>query len=328
MNRTRLAMPRLLQFLIAAALVLQVGLAWGAEAYPARPIRLIVPFPPGGATDSITRLVAQKMSDDFKQQVVVDNKPGGGTIIATDVAAKAPADGYTLLVVTAAYAVNPSLYRQLPYNPDKDLQPVSLISSAPNVLVVNPQLPVSSVAELIAYAKAHPHEINFASAGNGTSNHIAGEMFRSMAGIDIVHVPYKGDAPSITDLLAGRVQMLFIGLGPVAQYVKSGALKALAVSSAKPTSLVPGLAAVASVLPGFESAVWNGIMVPAGTPADIVDRLQTEVARVLAEPDTRAKLAALGFDPVGDRPDAFAAYLRGEAQRSARVVREAGIQAQ
>ncbi|MEO6749330.1 MAG: tripartite tricarboxylate transporter substrate binding protein [Casimicrobiaceae bacterium] len=314
------------QFAFALVLALPLSGAFAAEAYPSKPIHLLVPFPPGGATDSIARLVAQKLSDGLGQQVVVENRPGGGTIIATELAAKAPADGYTLLVVTAAFAVNPSLYPHLPYDSNKELAPVTLVSAAPNVLIVNPTVPANTVKELIAYAKAHPHQVNFGSAGNGTSNHLAGEMFSTMAGVDIVHVPYKGDAPSITDLLAGRIQMLFIGYGPVAQYVKTGALRAIAISSAHPSALVPGLPTIAeSGVPGFESAVWNGIMVPAQTPPAIVNRLQSEIAKILAQPGTREKIVAMGFDPIGDSPAEFQAYLAAESQRLGKVVKDAGI---
>jgi len=314
------------QFAFALVLALPLSGAFAAEAYPSKPIHLLVPFPPGGATDSIARLVAQKLSDGLGQQVIVENRPGGGTIIATELAAKAPADGYTLLVVTAAFAVNPSLYPHLPYDSNKELTPVTLVSAAPNVLIVNPTVPANTVKELIAYAKAHPHQVNFGSAGNGTSNHLAGEMFSTMAGVDIVHVPYKGDAPSITDLLAGRIQMLFIGYGPVAQYVKTGALRAIAISSAHPSALVPGLPTIAeSGVPGFESAVWNGIVVPAQTPPAIINRLQSEIAKILAQPDTHEKIVAMGFDPIGDSPAEFRAYLGAESQRLGKVVKDAGI---
>jgi tripartite-type tricarboxylate transporter receptor subunit TctC len=299
--------------------------AHGAPVYPDRPVRLLVPFPPGGATDTVIRLVAQRLSVKWSQQVIVDNRPGAGTIIATDLAAKAAPDGYTLVVVTAAFAVNPSLYSKVPYDSEKDLTPVTLLSSAPNVLVVNASVPVSSVKELVAYARAHPGKINFASAGNGTSNHLAGEMFKSMAGIDIVHVPYKGDAPSITDLIGGQVQMLFIGLAPVADQIKAGRLKALGVSSSKPSPLVPGLPTVASAVPGFESAVWNGIMAPAHTPPAIVNQLQADIAGVLADPEIRKKILAMGFEPVGNSPAQFGDYLRRESKRSAQVVKDAHI---
>ncbi len=297
-----------------------------ADTYPQRPLRLIVPFPPGGAGDTVARIVAQKLGDTFGQQVVVDNRPGGGTIIATEIGAKAIPDGHTLLVVSAAFTVNPSLYKKLPYDTEKDFIPVTQTWSAPNLLIVNPSLPAGSVKELVAYAKANPGKINFGSAGNGTSTHLAGEMFRTMAGIDIVHVPYKGDAPAIADLIGGQIQMLFISLGPVAQLVKTGRVKALAVSSSNAFSLVPDLPTVAGGgLPGFESSAWNGIAVPRATPAEIVSRLQAEIARILAQPETREKMLGLGFEPVGNTPPQFKAFIGTEIKRMAKLVSDAGI---
>jgi len=313
------------QIMLALCLGGAMAGACATSTWPSKPIRLIVPFPPGGATDTIARLVAQKLSAKWSQQIIVDNRPGAGTIIASDLAAKSPPDGYTLLIVTAAFAVNPSLYSKLPYNVEKDFAPITLISSAPNLLVINPKLPVSSVQQLIDYAKSHPDTINFASAGNGTSNHIAGEMFKSMAGVQITHVPYKGDAPSITDLIGGQVQMLFIGLAPVSDYLKSGRLKALAISSLRPSPLAPGLPTVAATVPGFESAVWNGLVAPKRTPPEVVQRIQSDIATVLAEKDTRDRILSFGFEPVGDTPAQFGAYLKQEMQRSAKVVRDAGI---
>ena len=303
--------------------------AWGADPWPQRPLRLIVPFPPGGATDNVVRVVAQKLADAIGQQVVVDNRPGGGTIIATEIAAKAAPDGHTLLVVTAAFTANPGLVRKLPYDTEKDFIPVTLVSSAPNLLVVNPALAVDSVGELVAHAKANPRALNYGSAGNGTSNHLAGELFRAVAGINIVHVPYKGDAPAIVDLISGQIQMMFIGLGPVAQHIKSGRLKALAVSSAAPFQITPELPTMASAgVRNFESAVWNGIAAPAATPADIINRLQGEVARVLAQADTREKVLALGFEPVGSTPPQFREFIAAEIRRTAKVVGDAGIRVQ
>lgn len=313
------------QIMLALCLGVAVTGACATGTWPSKQIRLIVPFPPGGATDTIARLVAQKLSVKWSRQIIVDNRPGAGTIIASDLAAKSPSDGYTLLIVTAAFAVNPSLYSKLPYDVEKDFAPITLISSAPNLLVINPKLPVSSVQQLIDYAKSHPDTINFASAGNGTSNHIAGEMFKSMTGVQIAHVPYKGDAPSITDLIGGQVQMLFIGLAPVSDYIKSGRLKALAISTLRPSPLAPGLPTVAATVPGFESAVWNGLVAPKRTPPEVIQRIQSDIAAVLAEQDTRDRILSFGFEPVGDTPAQFGAYLKQEMQRSAKVVRDAGI---
>jgi tripartite-type tricarboxylate transporter receptor subunit TctC len=311
--------------LLAVAALALAAQALASDPYPTRPVRVIVPFPPGGATDSIVRIVAQKLSERFSQQFVVENKPGGGTVIASDFAAKAAPDGYTLLVVTAAFAVNPSLQKKLPYDSDKDFVPITLMSSAPNVLVTHPSVPAANVKELIDFAKSHPGKLNYASAGNGSSNHLAGEMFRTMAGVNIVHVPYKGDAPAITDLLGGQVQVLFIGLAPVAQHISSGKLHALAVTSAGPTALVPGLAPLANTVPGFDSQVWNGLLAPARTPAAIVSALQSEIAKILSQPETREKILGMGFEPAGTSPAQFRTFLEREIQRSAKVVSDAGI---
>ena len=307
-----------LEFLIAPA-------AYAAEPFPSKPLRLIVPFPPGGATDNILRLVGQKLGERLNQTVIIDNKPGGGTVLATDLAAKAPADGYTLLAVTAAFAVNPSLYKKLPFDRDKDFTPVSLISLAPNVLVVNPSLPVNTVEELITYAKANPKMLNFGSAGNGTSNHLAGEMLRTKAAIDIVHVPYKGDPAAITDVISGNIQIIFIGWSPVSQYVASGKLKVLAVTSAKPSSLLPSLPVLAASVPGFESSVWNGIVVPSKTPPEIVRQLQVNITAVLSEPEVKEKIRSMGFEPIGSTSQEFSEFLSRESKRSAKVVQDAGV---
>ena len=307
-----------LEFLIAPA-------AYAAEPFPSKPLRLIVPFPPGGATDNILRLVGQKLGERLNQTVIIDNKPGGGTVLATDLAAKAPADGYTLLAVTAAFAVNPSLYKKLPFDRDKDFTPVSLISLAPNVLVVNPSLPVNTVEELITYAKANPKMLNFGSAGNGTSNHLAGEMLRTKAAIDIIHVPYKGDPAAITDLISGNIQIIFIGWSPVSQYVASGKLKVLAVTSAKPSSLLPSLPVLAASVPGFESSVWNGIVVPSKTPPEIVRQLQVNITAVLSEPEVKEKIRSMGFEPIGSTSQEFSEFLSRESKRSAKVVQDAGV---
>jgi tripartite-type tricarboxylate transporter receptor subunit TctC len=311
--------------LVAVLLTLPLA-ASAAEAYPQRPLRLIVPFTPGGPADAVARMIAQRLGDTFGQHVLVDNRPGGGTIIATEIGAKAPPDGHTLLVVSAAFTVNPSLYRKLPYDTAKDFSPVTQTWAAPNLLIINPQVPAGSVKELIAYAKSNPRKLNFGSAGNGTSNHLAGEMFRTMAGIDIVHVPYKGDAPAIADLLAGQIQIYFVSLLPVAQHVKTGRLKALAVSSASTFPLAPELPTVASGgVPGFSSFVWNGIVAPGQTPTALVNRLHSEIARILAQPEVREKMLTLGVEPVGSKPTEFSEFIAAEIKRTAKVVADAGV---
>jgi tripartite-type tricarboxylate transporter receptor subunit TctC len=300
--------------------------AAAAEGYPQRSLRMIVPFPPGGATDSVARLVGARMAANLGQPVVLDNRPGGGTVTATDIAAKAAPDGYTMLVVTAAFTANPSLLARLPYDSERDFAAVSLMSSSPNLLLVTPSLPVQSVRDLIAYAKQNPGKLSYGSAGNGTSNHLAGEMLRTQAGIDIVHVPYKGDPPSITDLITGQIQVLFIGLAPVAQHIKAGRLRAIGVASAKPTPQLPSVAPLASSgLPGFESAVWNGMVTRSGTPSTVIQRLQGEIAAALAQPETRDQVIALGFDPIASAPAEFREFLKVETARISKTVKAAGI---
>jgi tripartite-type tricarboxylate transporter receptor subunit TctC len=319
-------MIALLRFALSGWFALSLGIATAADTYPTKPIRVIVPYPPGGATDSIVRVVAEKLSQNLGQPVIVDNRPGAGTIVATEAATKAAPDGYTLLIVTAAFTFNPSLVAKLPYNSETAFAPVSMIGLGPNILTVNASLPVSSVKELIEYAKSNPNKVNYGSAGNGTSTHIAGEMFRTMAGIDIAHVPYKGDGPAIIDLLGGRIQMLFVGgLGAIEQHIKAGKVKALAVTTATRSPLAPDLPTVASDLPGFESAVWNGVVVPAGTPPDIINRLHSEIAKVVAQPDTRKRIIDIGYQPMGNTPAEFGDYLRAETQRVAKIVQTAGI---
>ncbi|MCX7197842.1 MAG: tripartite tricarboxylate transporter substrate binding protein [Proteobacteria bacterium] len=303
-----------------------IGTAQAAEGYPQRALRMIVPFPPGGATDTIARLVGARLASSFGQPVVLDNRPGGGTVTATDIAARAAPDGYTMLVVTAAFTANPSLISRLPYDSERDFAPVALMSSSPNLLLVTPSLPVQSVRDLIAYAKQNPGKLSFGSAGNGTSNHLAGEMLRTQAGIDIVHVPYKGDPPSITDLITGQIQILFIGLAPVAQHIKAGRLRAIGIAGQKPTAQLPAVAPLAtSGLPGFESAVWNGMVTRSNAPAAVVQRLNAEITNALSNPETRDQVIGLGFDPIGSSPTEFRDFLRAETARVSKTVKAAGI---
>jgi tripartite-type tricarboxylate transporter receptor subunit TctC len=313
------------RFLAECAALLATTRAWAqTQAFPTQPLQLIVPFPPGGATDSIMRLVGQKLSNRLGQQVIINNVPGAGTIIASEKGAKAAPDGYTLLGVTAAFSANPALHGKMPYS-NGDFAAVTELSAAPNVLVINPSLPVNSPEEFVRYAKAHPREVNFGSAGNGTSNHLSGELLKSMAGIEIVHVPYKGDAPCITDLIGGQIQALFIGWAPIAQHVRSGKLKALAVTSMGPTDLVPGLPPLSRAVPGFESSVWNGIVVPARTPVTIIARLHTEITQVLAQPAVQDEIRTSGFAPIGSSAEQFGKFLRNEEQRMAELIHRAQI---
>jgi tripartite-type tricarboxylate transporter receptor subunit TctC len=261
--------------------------------------------------------------------VIVDNKPGAGGNIGADAVAKSAADGYTILMgAVATHAINPTLYPSIPYDAQKDFIAVTQVASTPNVLVVNPTIPANNVREFIAYAKAHPGKLNFGSGSTGSAGHLAGELFKAMAGVDMTHVPYKGAAPAMNDLVGGQIQLMFDNLASSLGQVKAGRIKALAVTTAKRTALAPDLPTIAeSGLPGFDISTWFGIFVPAGTPRDIVERLHAEFARALAMPDVREKMLALGAEPVGSRPGEFAAYIRAEADKYARVIHASGAKA-
>jgi tripartite-type tricarboxylate transporter receptor subunit TctC len=311
-----------------ATLAPQAGAA--AEAYPAKPIRFVVAFPPGGGTDIIARSIAQKLSDRLAQQVVVDNRPGAGGNIGTDIVAKAAPDGYTMLMGSAGpLAINASLFASMPFDPVRDLAPVTLAASTPNVLVVHPSLEAATVKELIALARAHPGGINFASSGHGTPAHLAGELFNSMAGVKLVHVPYKGAAPALADLLGGQVQLMFSTMPPALPHVKDGKLRALAVTSAKRSPAAPDLPTVDEIaLPGFEANTWHGVVVPARTPAAIVARLNREIVAILHLPDVVERFSSQGAEALGTTPEEFAAYIRSETLKWAKVVRDSGAKAE
>ncbi|HKB63116.1 MAG TPA: tripartite tricarboxylate transporter substrate binding protein [Burkholderiales bacterium] len=304
--------------------------AAAADAYPARPIRFVVAFPPGGGTDIIARSIAQKLAERLAQQVVVDNRPGAGGNIGTDIVAKSAPDGYTLLMGSAGpLAINASLFDKMPFDPIRDLAPVTLAASTPNVLVVHPSLKAATVNELIALAKARPGEINFASSGHGTPAHLAGELFNSMAGVKLVHVPYKGAAPALADLLGGQVQLMFSTMPPALPHVKDGKLRALAVTSSKRSRAMPELPTVDEVaLPGFEANTWHGVVVPAGTPAAIVARLNREIVAILHLPEVVERLSGQGAEALGSTPEEFAAYIRSESVKWAKVVRDSGAKAE
>jgi tripartite-type tricarboxylate transporter receptor subunit TctC len=304
--------------------------AAAADAYPARPIRFVVAFPPGGGTDIIARSIAQKLAERLAQQVVVDNRPGAGGNIGTDIVAKSAPDGYTLLMGSAGpLAINASLFDKMPFDPIRDLAPVTLAASTPNVLVVHPSLKAATVNELIALAKARPGEINFASSGHGTPAHLAGELFNSMAGVKLVHVPYKGAAPALADLLGGQVQLMFSTMPPALPHVKDGKLRALAVTSSKRSRAMPELPTVDEVaLPGFGANTWHGVVVPAGTPAAIVARLNREIVAILHLPEVVERLSSQGAEALGSTPEEFAAYIRSESVKWAKVVRDSGAKAE
>jgi tripartite-type tricarboxylate transporter receptor subunit TctC len=295
-----------------------------ATTFPAKPVRLIVPFPPGGPTDALARILSEKLSELWKQPVLVDNKSGAGTIIGTDAAAKAPADGYTLAMVITAYVINPGLYPQLPYDTLKDLAGVTQVSTQPVVLVANPAVPANNIKELIALAKAKPGDLTFASPGTGTSTHLAGELLKTAAGIDIRHIAYKGSSPALTDILGGRVALMFDILQSVQPYIKSGKLKAIAITGEKRAAAAPDIPTVAETVPGFNVSSMAGIVVAAATPREVIHKISADVAKVLATPEMREKLASLGFDPVGSTPEQFDRYIRAEIPKWTRVVKESG----
>jgi tripartite-type tricarboxylate transporter receptor subunit TctC len=312
----------------AALLVAWVGVA-AAEEFPSKPIRIVVPYAAGGTLDMLGRVLGQKIGDEWGQPVVVDNKPGANGIIGTEQAAKAPADGYTLVMVSAgSFAINPSLYQKLSYEPLRDFAPVTLGVNAPIMLVAHPLVPAATAAELIAYAKANPGKLSFASAGTGSAQHLAGELFKSMAGIDIVHVPYKGSAPAVTDLLGGKVALMFNVMPTVIQHVRAGKLKAIGMATPQRSALVPDVPSIAeSGLPGYAAGSWYGVVAPAGTPAPVIDKLNAQMVRTLRQPDVREKLSAQGVEPVGDTPAEFAELIRSEIAKYGKIVKDSGATA-
>ncbi len=312
---------------ILAAVVAACAPAAGAQEYPTKPIRLVVPQPPGGPTDIVARLVAQKLSERLGQQVIVDNKPGAGANIGTEIVAKAPKDGYTLLVGTVQQIVNPFLFAALPFDPMKDLTPVSLMTKAYIVLVVNPDVPAKNVQELLALAKAKPGGLSWASAGNGSTSHLALELLKGQTGIDATHVPYKGTQPALTDVLGGRVPVMFDGVITSLPHIKAGKLRPLAVASLTRTPLLPDVPTMTEAgVPGFEAVGLATILAPAGTPAPIVDRLAREIAAILTTPDVRDQLVAMGLEVVASTPAQFAAYNEAESRKWGKIIRDAKIQ--
>lgn len=307
-----------------ALLACSVGVAC-AQGYPNKPIRMIVPFPAGGAADVLARILGQKMQENWGQPVLVENRPGGNTIISSEAVARAAPDGYTILSCWETVAINVSLMSKLPYDQLRDFAPVSLTASIPLLLLAHNGLPVQSVRELVAFAKTNPGKVNFASFGTGSSSHLAGELFKSTAGVDLVHVPYKGSPPALTDLIGGRVEIFFVGLPPGLPFAKEGKAKALAVTSTKRAPLLPNVPTMeeAGVLP-FEAISWSGILAPAGTPKDIVAKLNGEFNRILKLPDVHDRLADLGFNATPSTPEQFDAFLKAEITKWAKVVKESG----
>ena len=306
--------------------LLLAALAAQAQPFPSKPVRLVVPFSAGGSTDMISRTLGQKLSEMWGQPVVIDNRPGGSTIIGTDIVARSAPDGYTLLVTPASFTIVPSLIDKLPYDPAKDFAPITLINTTPLVLVVNLSVPAKSIQELIALAKAKPGALNFGSAGAGGSNHLAGELFNVMAGVRMVHIPYKGNAPALTDLIGGHVDLVFNGLTSALPFIKAGKLRPLAVTSLTRSVALPDIPTLDEVgLKGFQAVGWNGLSAPARTPTAVISRINADVLKVIRSPALVEHLKAEGSDPVGDSPEQFAAFLREETEKWNKVIKVANI---
>jgi tripartite-type tricarboxylate transporter receptor subunit TctC len=313
--------------LFAIALLLSGSALAQPATYPAKPLRFVVPFPPGGSADILARSIGAKLAEGLGQPVVVDNRPGAGTAIGAEATAKSPADGYTIMIGTvSSHAINPSLNPNLKYDPVKDFAPISLVASIPFVLLAHPSVPAGSVQELIALARAKPGTLNFSSAGNGTSNHLAGELFKSMTNVEMVHVPYKGSAPALVDLLAGQVNLMFDLVLTAQPHVRSGTAKALGVTGRSRSEALPDVPTIAeSGVPGYDVSAWFGIFAPAGTPAAIVGRLNAEIVKIMRLPEIKERLASQGTDALTSTPEQLAAYVRDELAKWSRVVKASGM---
>ena len=299
--------------------------AHAQQPFPTRPVRLIVPFTPGAINDLIARLLAAKLAEEWRQQVVVDNRPGAGTVIGTDLVAKAVADGHTLLLVSAAFAINPTLYAKLPYDPVRDFAPISLIGAAPFVMVVTPSLPVRSVKELVAVARSRPGQLAYASTGTGATAHLIGEMLKTAAGVDLVHIPYKGFAPALTDVMAGQVQVTYGTYSTLAPHIQAGRVRALAVTGAQRSPVTPALPTIAEAgYPNFNATAWWGVVAPARVPVAVVQALHTALVGNVRQPQMRERLAHEGVDVAGTGPGQFAEFIREEIQRWGAAVRQSG----
>jgi tripartite-type tricarboxylate transporter receptor subunit TctC len=297
-----------------------------AQTYPAKAIRLIVPFPPGGSNDIVGRMVGQQLGERLGQSVVIDNRGGAGGTIGTDMAAKAAPDGYTLLLVSVAHAFNPAMYRKLPYDPEKAFVPIGMVAAGPVALMVHPALPVHSVAELIALAKAKPGQLNYATAGIGSFQHLASELFKLQTGVDMVHVPYKGGGPAMMDTIAGQAQVNMASLIQVGPHVKSGKLRLIATSGTKRSSLFPEVPTVAETVPGYDATNWWGLLAPAGTPQQVVSKLNSELEALLRSDETKKRMEGEGADILRMTPAEFGRFIADATQKWAKVVKQAGIQ--
>jgi tripartite-type tricarboxylate transporter receptor subunit TctC len=298
-----------------------------AQNYPVRPVRIIVPFSPGGATDVPARILAQRLSEAFGHQIVIDNRPGAGGVLGADAVAKAPPDGYTLLLTATTHVISASLYKKLPYDAIRDFAPVMLIGSGPNVLTVHPSLPAKNVRELIALAKARPGKIDYASSGNGSSQHLFGALFMSLADIRMMHIPYKGSAPATTDLIAGQVSVGFPGIALVLPHTKAGRLRALAVTSAERSKAMPDVPSIAEAgVPGYAATLWLGLLAPRGTPPQIVQKLFDEIAKLLRQPEVESAYLATGTDVTISNPEQFGLFVKAEYDKWAKVIKAVDAQ--
>jgi tripartite-type tricarboxylate transporter receptor subunit TctC len=311
----------------AAALPAMSRMTW-AQAYPTRPVRIIVGYPPGGGTDITARLIGQWLSERLGEQFVIENRPGAGSNIATEAVVRAPPDGYTLLLAATANAINATLYDKLNFNFIRDIVPVAAISDVPSVMVVHPSFPAKTIPEFIAYAKANPGRINMASAGIGDGTHVSGELFKMMAGVNMIHVPYRGGAPALADLLGGQVQVFFAGMAASIEYIQTGKLRALAVTIATRSETLPDIPTVSEFLPGFEASAWYGVGAPKNTPAEIVAKLNKEINAGLADPKLKARIADMGGMALPGSPADFEEHIAAETEKWARVIRAANIKAE
>jgi tripartite-type tricarboxylate transporter receptor subunit TctC len=298
-----------------------------AQNYPAKTVRMVVGYPPGGPTDLIARIVSQKLSESWGQQVIVDNRPGASGMIGAELTVRAAPDGYTLLMVPVTYAVTPSLYPKMTYDAAKDLAPVAQVAAAPFILVVHPTLPVKTVKDLITLARSRPAQLNYASASTGGMPHLAGELFNTMTGVKMIHIPYKGAAPATTDLLAGQVQLMFNNMLSAMPQVKNGRLRAIAVTSTKRSAAAPELPAIAETVPGYEASGWYAALAPAATPRELIAKINNDMNRIMKMPDVMQRLAGDGVEAVGTTPEQFGAYLRSEISKWGKVVQASGAKA-
>ncbi|QJR10015.1 hypothetical protein DSM104443_01066 [Usitatibacter rugosus] len=322
-------MSRIARLAAAALLALcATAPAFAQSDYPTRSVKWIVPYPPGGTTDVLARIIAQWLTEKMGQTFVVENKPGGGNNIGTEIAIKSPADGYTVLLVNPAHGINATLYKDLPFNVLRDVAPVAGIVKSPNVMEVTPTFPAKTVKEFVDYCKANPGKVNMASSGSGTSVHMSGEMFKMMTGCDMLHVPYKGAGPALIDLMSGKVDVLFDNLPSSIAHIKGGKLRALAVTTKESEPSLPGIPSVSDTVPGYEATAWFGMGAPKGTPRAVIDKLNAEINRALADPKMKEKLAELGGRPIPGSPEDFGKVMAEETARWEKVVKASGAKAE